>query len=184
MQRRSQEPSTRKSSPRPDVDDHRQAERRVLRHALAWFIVVFGLLLAGREVVTTDLLPAADPDEGYLSAVLRRAMGDLYRLALLAGWGALVPHALILTIAWRNEATRAGYASFAAWVQVLFTSLGFLGTIVGVSLAVAGLPTAMQADDPAALITGLSTAFDTTFLGLGAAITVMLLRKLIELAGR
>ena len=62
--------------------------------------------------------------------------------------------------------------------------MGFLGTIVGVSLAVSGLPTAMQQDDPSGLISGLSTAFDTTFLGLGAAITVMLLRKLAQLVVR
>ncbi len=172
----------RKSSPHPDgqVPGEKSGERRVLRHALAWFILVFGLLLAARGIIGAELLPSAAGEEGYLTAVLRRALGDPYRLGLLAGWVALVPHAMVLALGHRNDATWTGYDSFAAWVQVLFTSLGFLGTIVGVSLAVSGLPSAMQSDDPTSLITGLSTAFDTTFLGLGAAITVMLLRKLAQ----
>ena len=70
------------------------------------------------------------------------------------------------------------YEAFAQWAQTLFTSIGFMGTIIGVSLAVAGLEEAMIDGDPGALIGGLSTAFDTTFLGLFGAVCLMVLRRL------
>ncbi len=72
----------------------------------------------------------------------------------------------------------SAYDHFAAWGQTVLTSLGFLGTVIGVSLAVGGLRDAMLEQDPTSLIVGLSTAFDTTFLGLVGAIQYLVLRQL------
>lgn len=113
----------------------------------------------------------------YLAQVWARSLTSLYQLALMAGVFAVPLH-----LAWvllRREAP-ASYIGFSNWAQTLFTSLGFLGTIVGVSLAVGGLDAAMQDGEPTGLICGLSTAFDTTFLGLVGAIALLVARRVVQ----
>jgi biopolymer transport protein ExbB/TolQ len=62
----------------------------------------------------------------------------------------------------------------------LFPVLGFLGTIIGISAAIEKLPEAMR--ERGAQLTGvvneLHFAFDTTFLGLIAAIVLMFITAL------
>lgn len=117
---------------------------------------------------------------GYLPGLLARSLAAPYQFALLAGLCAVPLHALFVALRHGTGAAVA-YDTFGLWAQTLFTSLGFLGTIIGISRAVAGLAPAMAAGEPGDLIAGLSTAFDTTFLGLTAAILLLLFRKLFSL---
>ena len=146
------------------------------------------LLIAGGGlglVVALGLVPAAptDPTSGaaYLPGLLTRSLAAPYPFALLSGLLAVPLHALWVALRHGGRAAGAAYDGFALWAQTLFTSLGFLGTIIGISRAVAGLAPAMAAGAPDALIAGLSTAFDTTFLGLTAAILLLVFRKLLSL---
>jgi flagellar motor component MotA len=113
--------------------------------------------------------------------VWQRSTESLYQAGLLAAVIAIIPHFLWVVL--RGDRHRMGdaYDRFAAWGQTVLTSLGFLGTVVGISLAVGGLEAAMREDEPGRLIAGLSTAFDTTFLGLVGAIMLLVLRKLVSL---
>ena len=155
-------------------------ERLVLRHALGWLLLSAGLLVGVTHGL--GMRPAAGGDLSYLPGVFARSLDNPLQLALLAGWIALLPHWLVLLALRRRPGLAVGYQRFADWAQPLFTGLGFVGTIVGVSLAVAGLRVAMQDQNPDGLVKGLSVAFDTTFLGLGAALTLALFRKAIELS--
>ncbi len=151
-----------------------------MRHALAWTLLLAGIFLAGRGQLS-ELAMLQSQSPSYLAAVFGRSLDNLYQLLLLSGWLAVFPHFLLLSMLDREGVTVAAYDRFAVWAQTLFTSLGFIGTIVGVSLAVSGLEGAMRDNEPGVLIAGLSTAFDTTFLGLGAAVSLMCLRKLAEI---
>ncbi len=152
----------------------------VVRHAIAWTLLLAGMFMAGRDQLS-ELAALQSHTPSYLVAVFGRSLNNLYQLLLLSGWLSVLPHFLLLAILDRKGVTVVAYAHFAAWAQTLFTSLGFIGTIVGVSQAVSGLEGAMRNNEPGVLIAGLSTAFDTTFLGLGAAVSLMLLRKLAEM---
>lgn len=62
----------------------------------------------------------------------------------------------------------------------LFPGVGFLGTVVGISLAIGGLTDILDGGEPAALLNGLRTAFDTTFLGLVAALALGVLVMVLD----
>jgi hypothetical protein len=64
----------------------------------------------------------------------------------------------------------------------LFPAIGFLGTVVGITIALGGLPKVMASRDTDQLISGLLTAFDTTFLGLVAALSLTLVQFSIDRA--
>ena len=53
---------------------------------------------------------------------------------------------------------------------VVFPAVGFIGTVVGVSLAIGGLNDVLETQETGPLIEGLRIAFDTTFLGLLASV--------------
>lgn len=116
-------------------------------------------------------------EDSYILGVLNRSINSVFQGTLLAAACAVPVHAIWIRIHYGIEGLVA-YEAFAQWAQTLFTSIGFMGTIIGVSLAVAGLEEAMIDGDPGALIGGLSTAFDTTFLGLFGAVCLMVLRRL------
>ena len=59
----------------------------------------------------------------------------------------------------------------------LLPTLGFLGTVYGISLAVAHLPNAMETGQSDAVYAGLYAAFDTTCLGLAGGIFVRALHE-------
>jgi hypothetical protein len=155
---------------------------RIFAILAAWTLVVFGviaILIAVTEQFQPDTIARLESG-GYFKALLFRTIASYYQLVLLSGWIALMPHALwFYWQGYRYRLHHDDYRQFTFEAQTLFTSLGFLGTIVGISLAVAGLADAMKVKDPAGLIDGLSVAFDTTFLGLGAAITLIVLRQII-----
>lgn len=152
-------------------------------------LVAAGLffLVAAACFLTTALFPGIEhslSDESYLTGVLSRSLEKPAQGLLLAGFLALIPHSLWVLWHHPDQTTAAAYDSFGIWAQTLFSALGFMGTIIGVSLAVGGLDEAMKKSDPATLIAGLSTAFDTTFIGLFAAILVMGVRKVVTLRAR
>ena len=159
----------------------RGSESTVSRDALGWLILCGGLVWLS---VSLDLVPVGPPSEdaSYLYAVLVRSFGNGLQAVMLAALAAVPLHA-IWTFARSGPAAVEGYDKFGLWAQTIFTAMGFMGTIIGVSIAVAGLKQAMVDKDPATLIGGLSTAFDTTFLGLSGAVLLMILRKVTRFAG-
>ena len=66
----------------------------------------------------------------------------------------------------------------------LFPAVGFLGTVVGVTIALGGLQQVMASAKGGAgrLLDGLMTAFDTTFLGLLAALVLTVVLFVIDAA--
>ena len=158
-----------------------RSEGRIARDALGWLLFCCGLLWL---VVTLGYVPEGPPgpEVGYLDAVLIRSFGNGFQAIMLAGLFAVPLHAAWTF--WRNGSEAVvGYDRFGLWAQTIFTAMGFMGTIIGVSLAVAGLEQAMSEGEPGPLIGGLSTAFDTTFLGLSGAVMLMILRKISRFIG-
>ncbi len=137
-----------------------------------WLMIYFGILSRVSGLNETP--------ESYIRGVWDRSLGSPFQRFLLAGLVSLPLH-FIWVFAWRGVDFLAAYEEYGGWAQTVFTSLGFLGTVIGVSLAVAGLSSAMSDGDPSELIGGLSTAFDTTFIGLSAAVLLLFLRKIARL---
>ena len=84
-------------------------------------------------------------------------------------------------VAWREFAD-FGLSHAASPVRdaaALFPGLGFLGTVVGVSIAIGGLEPMMSGGSSEQLLGGLRTAFDTTFMGLVAALCLGILSIVI-----
>ena len=161
--------------------DPRVSEARLAAAGLGALLIAGGALWLGVMLGWLVPLPAGETaGMGYLPGLLARSLDAPYAFALLAGLGAVPLHALFVALR-HGRAAGPGYDQLAGWAQTLFTSLGFLGTIIGISRAVAGLAPAMAAGEPGDLIAGLSTAFDTTFLGLTAAILLLVFRKLFGL---
>lgn len=153
-------------------------EARIFIDAVAWTIVAAGALAMA---VAVGLSGDSLIGHGYLLSVMGRSLGDTYQFALLSGLIAAPFHAIWGFTRRHGVDFAAAYDRYGIWAQTLFTSLGFLGTIIGVSLAVGGLEAAMTDDDPGALIAGLSTAFDTTFIGLTASVLILAIRKCAQL---
>lgn len=154
------------------------SEARITIIFLGIMALVFGGLL-----LATAYAPGiweALSGRGYLAEVLDRARSNVLQAGLGIAWCAAIIHGVFIVLFATTSRTALSYNDFAGWAQTVFTSLGFLGTVIGVSQAIAGLPEAMdqQTPDPGLLIEGLSTAFDTTFLGLCAAVTMMVFRKI------
>lgn len=155
------------------------SERTVLLWFVALVLAVFGALLLLRG---QGLLPEDPFGTGYLAGVIQRSILHPFQLSLVAGFIAVVLHLIAMLLLLSRGISAEGYEKLGPWLQVFFTSLGFLGTVVGVSLAVAGLPQAMNDNDPTELIIGLSAAFDTTFIGLSASVLVMIGRQILRFA--
>lgn len=153
------------------------SDRSLLRYAGAWLLVAIGALLIVIELRTA---PQGIP-EGYLLGVWSRSFDNPLQFGLLAAALAIIPHFLWSLSRRTGSGFADAYDAFAAWGQTILTSLGFLGTVIGVSMAVSGLEQAMMEQEPVPLIRGLSTAFDTTFLGLSGAILLLLLRRIAEI---
>ena len=153
-------------------------EARIFVDSVGWTIVMVGAVW----LAAANGFPYQEiTDRGYLGGVVGRSFESKYQAGLMAGLMAVPVHALWVYLVHSPPDRAAAYDRYAAWGQTLFTSLGFLGTIIGISLAVGGLEAAMSEGDPASLISGLSTAFDTTFLGLTASVFLMVLRTFARL---
>ena len=150
------------------------SDRAILRYAGGWIVVMLGglLIVAYLQPDDSSLAP------NYLIGVWLRSFSNPLQLGLLAAALAVIPHFLWTRSRAGPKGFADGYDAFGSWGQTILTSLGFLGTVVGVSLAVAGLEQAMRDQETEPLIRGLSTAFDTTFLGLTGAIQLMFLRQI------
>ncbi len=150
----------------------------IARDALGVLLVIAGLawlFVSWQGGPPTDV--GACEGFPYLQGVWCRSPGNPLQFLLLSAALSVFPH--YVWYCWvGHRGDPAEYDRFAAWGQTVLTSLGFLGTVIGVSLAVGGLRDAMLAQDPTSLIVGLSTAFDTTFLGLVGAIQYLVLRQL------
>jgi len=155
------------------------SERRLALTMLGLVLLCTAVIMLAPRLMPG--LPGEVAGQGYIGGVLSRSLTSPYQLVLLAGWAAVLLQAIWLWMSRLNEAGYQAYDGFAYWLQTIFSSLGFLGTIIGVSIAVGGLEEAMENQETGQLVEGLSTAFDTTFLGLGAALTLMFIRKLSRL---
>jgi hypothetical protein len=106
-----------------------------------------------------------------LAPVLARPKG---RFDSISSWGARE------WTDYLHQAPEALLAPLGLAVQI-FPLLGFLGTIAGIASALKYLPTP---DNPSASISSLTaslyTAFDTTFVGLVASMTLMLISFTME----
>lgn len=79
------------------------------------------------------------------------------------GWRRFVDHGADYVIAPMRDAA------------LIYPGLGFLGTVVGISISVGGLAKALASQDLTELTTGLRIAFDTTFFGLVASLLISML---------
>lgn len=149
--------------------------RRVEDSRVLMDFAAFALFCGGIIQLTPDIFIASVIDRGYLFGVFARSLESFYQSSMLSAVFAVPFHATWTAIAYRGQARRQ-YVLFTQRAQVAFTSFGFLGTIMGVSLAIGGLETAMGEGDTSSLVEGLSTAFDTTFLGLLGALLLMALQ--------
>ncbi len=159
----------------------RASESSISRDALGWLALCGGIIWLAVALHIAPVGPPAE-DASYLYAVLVRSFGNGLQALILAGLMTVPLHA-VWTFGRCGSDAIDGYDKFGLWAQTIFTAMGFMGTIVGVSIAVAGLKQAMVDKDPATLIGGLSTAFDTTFLGLTGAVSLMVLRKVTRFVG-
>ena len=106
------------------------------------------------------------------------APGTRQRTAILAGLGNTGPGAkdwkeagpVVLSVA-ANQVRDAA---------VLFPAVGFIGTVVGVSLAIGGLGDVLDSGETAPLLEGLRIAFDTTLIGLVASVVLTALLHLVH----
>jgi hypothetical protein len=152
------------------------SERKIMTVGLGCFMVCVALVWLLTLRTSTPEAPT-----GYIAGVWSRSLSQPFQALLLGAVLAVPLHAAWVAVQYGGVA-RKPYEAFAQWGQTLFTSFGFMGTIMGVSLAVAGLQDAMLEGDPGGLISGLSTAFDTTFLGLVGAVSLMVLRRLARIS--
>ena len=106
------------------------------------------------------------------------APGTRQRIAILAGLGNTGPGAKD----WR-EAGPVAISVAANPVRdatVLFPAVGFIGTVVGVSIAIGGLGDVLDSGETAPLLEGLRIAFDTTLIGLVASVALTALLHLVH----
>ena len=106
------------------------------------------------------------------------APGTRQWVATLAGLGNTGPSATD----WRETGPLA--LSVAANpvrdAAVLFPAVGFIGTVVGVSIAIGGLGEVLDSGETAPLLQGLRIAFDTTLIGLVSSVVLTALLHLVH----
>jgi biopolymer transport protein ExbB/TolQ len=123
-----------------------------------------------------DGLPAGPAASGSLVARLRDALDYVVRTGSA---DELEPHLKYLS---ELDAARAaqgyGLVRFVVWAIPI---MGFLGTVIGITVAIASLsPT--QLDDITGVVAGLGTAFDTTATALALSMVLMFLQFVIDRA--
>jgi biopolymer transport protein ExbB/TolQ len=129
----------------------------------------------GAEPSTAAELAAALPaDESYLARRLREALDLVVRTGSADG---LEDHVKYLS---DLDAARAahgyGLVRFVIWAIPI---MGFLGTVIGITVAIASLsPT--QLENISGVVAGLGTAFDTTATALALSMVLMFLQFLID----
>jgi biopolymer transport protein ExbB/TolQ len=129
----------------------------------------------GAEPSTAAELAAALPaDESYLARRLREALDLVVRTGSADG---LEDHVKYLS---DLDAARAahgyGLVRFVIWAIPI---MGFLGTVIGITVAIASLsPT--QLENISGVVAGLGTAFDTTATALALSMVLMFVQFAID----
>mmetsp|Transcript_22853 Transcript_22853/g.38178 ORF Transcript_22853/g.38178 Transcript_22853/m.38178 type:complete len:163 (-) Transcript_22853:3055-3543(-) len=146
--------------------------------------------------------PYSPPDDGglFLRELALRAVAEPYYNMMIVSFvaslsfGFMMAAAVagrggnwILTLTGLGSTFKENMSEVYAWARVplrdaaaLFTGLGFLGTVYGISVAIDGLRGVISGGDPEGLIIGLRTAFDTTFIGLIASLVLAIFLMLLD----
>lgn len=159
---------------------------------LCWIMFFHAVLVT---LIRYDLVPVFT-GEGYLPGIYERFFNNGYYIFMGASFLGCVAYAgaLLIFVATgrrsfalitgipeqkpvfdENIFLVSGYAYAMRPLRdavTLFPGLGFLGTVVGISIAIGGLESILEGESPQELTTGLRTAFDTTFLGLCASLVL------------
>jgi biopolymer transport protein ExbB/TolQ len=121
-----------------------------------------------------EQLPAEDAARGYLPARLREALDLVVRTGSADGLEDHVKYLSDLDAA--RAAQGYGLVRFVIWAIPI---MGFLGTVIGITVAIACLsPT--QLENISGVVAGLGTAFDTTATALGLSMVLMFLQFLVD----
>ena len=154
---------------------------------LAIFAVLFFYGLLQILGVSIDRMALIPKKESWLSSLSRKILGSFSQMAgrpLMS----TVPSASKKTPNTYQEQRDISYdifmapLSFGIWLMPL---LGFIGTIIGISGAIAELPKIRNQEDNLSSVLGnLYIAFDTTFLGLICAIFLAVILFIIQIRWR
>ncbi len=119
-------------------------------------------------------LPGDAEDEGYLRRRLREALDLVVRTGSADG---LQDHLKYLSDLDAARAAQSyGLVRFVIWAIPI---MGFLGTVIGITVAIASLsPT--QLENISGVVAGLGTAFDTTATALALSMVLMFLQFVID----
>ena len=121
-----------------------------------------------------ESLPPADDRGGYLVRRLREALDLVVRTGTADG---LEDHLKYLSDLDAARAAQSyGLVRFVIWAIPI---MGFLGTVIGITVAIASLsPT--QLENISGVVAGLGTAFDTTATALALSMVLMFLQFMID----
>ncbi len=119
-------------------------------------------------------LPAARERDGYLPRRLRDALDLVVRTGSAEG---LQDHLKYLSDLDAARAAQSyGLVRFVIWAIPI---MGFLGTVIGITVAIASLsPT--QLENISGVVAGLGTAFDTTATALALSMVLMFMQFVID----
>ena len=172
-----------------------------LRCLGAWLVWILAVYVAYVVAMRFQLFPEVAQSERFLPGLIGRSLGDPFYGFLISGliashiygfillgltrWGAVSNPFLSRLVGVASpeqqqqfDARLTAFAIARSPLRdavTLFPGLGFLGTVIGVSVAIGGLEDVMAGQPPTELIDGLRTAFDTTFIGLIASLMLTLL---------
>ncbi len=121
-----------------------------------------------------ESLPSAEEGGGYLVRRLREALDLVIRTGTADG---LEDHLKYLSDLDAARAAQSyGLVRFVIWAIPI---MGFLGTVIGITVAIASLsPT--QLENISGVVAGLGTAFDTTATALALSMVLMFLQFMID----
>jgi len=136
--------------------------------------VVEGGVMPAEAARLAAALPPAEADAGYLPRRLREALDYVSRSGSA---DSLEDHLKYLSDVDAARAAQGyGLVRFVVWAIPI---MGFLGTVIGITVAIASLsPTQME--NISGVVAGLGTAFDTTATALGLSMVLMFLQFTID----
>ena len=132
----------------------------------------------GQSPAEAATLAAAVPEEavGYLPRRTREALDFVVRTGDSDGLNDHLKYLADLDAA--RAAQGYGLVRFVIWAIPI---MGFLGTVIGITVAIASLsPT--QLENISGVVAGLGTAFDTTATALGLSMVLMFLQFVVDRA--
>ena len=132
----------------------------------------------GQSPAEAGTLSASLPDDaaGYLPRRIREALDFVVRTGDSDGLNDHLKYLADLDAA--RAAQGYGLVRFVIWAIPI---MGFLGTVIGITVAIANLsPT--QLENISGVVAGLGTAFDTTATALGLSMVLMFLQFVVDRA--